>query len=229
MKKIVRECGLLALSCVLALLATACETSEKKARTTPIAQAQAPTLLAQQQPTPPLPSKPKPATQAPKRPDPVEKIINEAEKQYQQGQQEYSAGHLEAAKQSFDQAVNVLLEGSVDVRADERLQAELDKITEGVNQLEVAALQQGDGFTEQKAQPAPIDEANEVTFPVDPGVKARAEQQVKDTRSDLPLIMNDYVASYINFYSTRAHGTMERALVRSGRYRDMIGRALTEE
>jgi len=41
--------------------------------------------------------------------------------------------------------------------------------------------------------------------------------------------MNDYVAGYINFYSTRGHGTLERALVRSGRYRDMITRVLKEE
>src|SRR5437763_16222649 len=228
MKKIFRDCGLLVFCCALALLATACETSEKKAHTTPIAQAQAPTLIAQKQAAPSLPAKPKP-TQAATQPDPVQKIIDDAEKQYQQGQQEYSAGHLEAAKQNFDQAVNLLLEGPVDVRSDDRLQSELDKISEGVNELEVAALQQGDGFTEQKAQPAPIDEANEVTFPVDPNVKARAEAQVKQTRSDLPLIMNDYVAGYINFYSTRGHGTLERALVRSGRYRDMITRVLKEE
>src|SRR3954468_13229592 len=228
MKKIFRDCGLLVFCCALALLATACETSEKKAHTTPIAQAQAPTLIAQKQAAPSLPAKPKP-TQAATQPDPVQKIIDDAEKQYQQGQQEYSAGHLEAAKQNFDQAVNLLLEGPLDVRSDDRLQSELDKISEGVNELEVAALQQGDGFTEQKAQPAPIDEANEVTFPVDPNVKARAEAQVKQTRSDLPLVMNDYVAGYINFYSSRGHGTLERALVRSGRYRDMIMRVLKEE
>ena len=35
-------------------------------------------------------------------------------------------------------------------------------------------LKQGDGFTEQKMEPAPIDEANAVTFPVDPAVKAKA-------------------------------------------------------
>jgi membrane-bound lytic murein transglycosylase D len=225
-KRITREIGLLAAAC-LVLLATACETSEKKPHTAPVAQAQAPTLPAKPQPAA-HPVAPPPVAQMPK-PDPVDAIIADAEKQYQQGQQEYTAGHLEAAKQSFDQAVNVLLEGPVDVRADERLQSELDKISEGVNELEVAALEQGDGFTEQKALPAPIDEANEITFPVDPNIKARAEEQVKETRSDLPLIMNDYVAGYINFYSTRGHGTVERALMRSGRYRDMMLRVLKEE
>src|SRR5437773_4734289 len=229
MKKITRESTLLAISVVLTLLATACETSEKtKPRTTPVARAQAPTLVAQAKN--PQARPPAPAATAPKPVlDPVDRIIQQAEKQYQQGQQEYAAGHLEGAKQSFDKAVNVLLEGEIDVRSDERLQRELDKITEGINQLEVAALQQGDGFTEQRAQPAPIDEANDLTFPVDQNIKAKAEAQVKETRSDLPLVMNDYVAGYINFYSTRGHGTVERALVRSGRYRDMILRVLKEE
>ncbi len=231
MTKLIRDCGLLATSMSMALLFTSCNTSaEKKAKSAPVPQAQAPTLVAQAQP------KPKPAAapvqvappSAPQ-PDPVDKLIEQAEKEFQQGQQDYSAGHLESAKQNFDDAVNTLLEGPVEVRSDERLQRELDKITEGVNQLEVVALQQGDGFTEQKAEPAPIDEANEVTFPADPNVKAKAEAQLKETQSDLPLVINDYVAGYINFFSTRGHATLERALVRSGRYRDMILRVFKEE
>ena len=230
MKNVLRHCGLLAISSALVLLAASCESSDKKPQAKPAAQAHAPTLTAQAQPAPTPKPKPKPvAVASAPPPDPVAKIIAEAEKQYQQGQQDYNAGHLEAAKEGFDQAVDTLLEAQIDVRSDDRLQKELDKITEGVNQLEVAALQQGDGFTEQKAQPAPIDEANEVTFPVDANIKAKAEEQIKETSSDLPLVMNDYVAGYINFYSTRGHGTLERAMVRSGRYHDMILRVLREE
>jgi len=93
----------------------------------------------------------------------------------------------------------------------------------------MSALKQGDGFTEQKMEPAPIDEANAVTFPVDPAVKAKAEAELKETRSDLPLVINDYVASYINFFSSRGRGTLVQALERSGRYRSMILRILKEE
>jgi membrane-bound lytic murein transglycosylase D len=93
----------------------------------------------------------------------------------------------------------------------------------------VDALKKGDGFTEQKAEPAPIDEANEVTFPVDPNIKARAQAELANTHSDLPLVMNDTVAGYINFYSTRGRGTLERALVRAGKYREMIEKTFREE
>ena len=162
--------------------------------------------------------------------DPVTDLISKAEKDYQQGRQNYQAGHLEAAKKDFDRAFNTLVESPVELRSDERLQAELDKIVEQVSGLETVALQEGDGFTEQKAEPAPIEEANEVTFPVDPNIKAKAEAEIKETHSDLPLVLNDRVASYINYYSSpRGHGVLERALTRSGLYRDMIQRVLKEE
>ena len=123
----------------------------------------------------------------------------------------------------------MLLGSDLDVRSDERLQQELDRVLDGVNGFELTALQEGDGFTEQKSEPAPIDEANEVTFPVDPNLKAKAEAEVKSTPSDLPLMMTDQVAGYINYFSTRGRGTLEHALARSGRYQIMIRQTLKEE
>ena len=105
---------------------------------------------------------------------------------------------------------------------------EFDRIVDGINGLELLALQQGDGFTEQKSEPAPIDEANEVTPPVDPNVKAKAEAEIKSTHSDLPLMMTDQVAGYINYFSNRGRGTLEHALARSGQYEQMIHRILKE-
>jgi membrane-bound lytic murein transglycosylase D len=165
--------------------------------------------------------------------DPVGDLIARVEKEYQSGQDNYRAGHLEAAKQNFDSAFNQLLGSGFDLRSDlqsdDRLQRELDRILDGINSLELAALQQGDGFAEQKSEPAPIDEANELTPTVDQNIKAKAEAELKSTHSDLPLAMTDQVAGYINYFSTRGRGTLERALARSGRYEDMIRRTLQEE
>ena len=208
-----------------ALLLTSCEET-KRAKATPPAKAQAPTITTSAAAAPAAA-----APQAAPQPvaDPVPAILAAVEKEYKAGKDNYAAGHLEAAKQDFDRAMNLLLQSPVPVKSDDRLQNEFDRVVEGVNQLEMVALKQGDGFTEQKSEPAPIDEANEVTFPVDPNIKARAEAELKNTRSDLPLVMNDEVASYINFYSTRGRGTLERALTRSGRYREMVSRVLKEE
>src|SRR5205814_1471334 len=78
-------------------------------------------------------------------------------------------------------------------------------------------------------QPAPIDEANEATLPVDEKVKAKAEAELKAIHSDLPLVMNDYVAGYINYYSTRGEPVLQRALSRAGRYRELVRRIFAEE
>ena len=232
----------LAIPMTAALAATLACQSAQKSSFRPPAQAQAPALVSASNPPDPQKqiaaapaadpqSKPQvpPALQV----DPVADLIARVEKEYQSGQDNYRAGHLEAAKQNFDTAFNLLLGSGFDLRSetngDDRLARELDRILDGINSLEVAALQQGDGFAEQKSEPAPIDEANELTPTVDQTIKAKAEAEIKSTHSDLPLMMTDQVAGYINYFSNRGRGTVERALARSGRYEDMIRRTLSEE
>jgi membrane-bound lytic murein transglycosylase D len=204
---------------------TSCEpTKTNKAAAVPPRQATAPTLTR----TMPA-SEPKVQEKLVPKTDPVESLISRVEKEFQSGQANYHAGHLEQAKVSFDRAFNLLLSYPAGVRSDERLEDEFDKIVEAVNNIEMAALEQGDGFTQQASEPAPIDVANETTFPVDPNIKAKAEVEVKATKSDLPLVLNDYVAGYINFYSTKGRGYMERALTRAGKYEPMIRRIFAEQ
>jgi membrane-bound lytic murein transglycosylase D len=161
--------------------------------------------------------------------DPAADLIAQVEKEYQAGQDNYKNGHLETAKQNFDNAFNLLMNSSLDIRSDERLQREFDRVVDGVNGLELQALQEGDGFNEPQSEPAPIDEANDVTPPADPSVLAKAEAQLKQTHSDLPLMMTDQVAGYISYFSGRGRGTLERALARSGLYKEMIQTTLKQE
>jgi membrane-bound lytic murein transglycosylase D len=165
------------------------------------------------------------------KPDPVAEVINRAEKEYLAGQAEYNAGHKETAKQYFDKAFDLLLGSPAEVRNDTRFESEYARVLQGSNKLELRDLQQTtDNAGEQKSEPAPIDEANEVTnYPVDPNLKAKATAEIKATPSDLPLMMTDQVAGYINYFSTRGRGTLEHGLERSGRYREMIESILKEE
>jgi len=212
-----------------------CQTAPRPVALLPERQASPPAIRASAPPIAQPSVEPKPVAVAPAppqpevKPDPTAELIAQVEKEYQAGQANYQSGHLEAAKENFDRAFNLLLESPLDIGSDEQLQKEFDRLLDGVNGLEMQALQQGDGFTEQKSEPAPIDEANEVTYPVDPNIKAKAEAEIKETHSDLPLMMTDPVASYINYFSTRGRGTLERALARSGRYDEMIRRILKEE
>ncbi|HWY58207.1 MAG TPA: LysM peptidoglycan-binding domain-containing protein [Terriglobales bacterium] len=221
------------LTTALILGGTACQTAQRPATLLPAGKSTPPALNANTAPTPQSNSDGKTAPSAKPqievKPDAVAELIAQVEKEYKLGQDNYKAGHLESAKENFDQAFNLLLGSSLDVRTDERLQQEFDRVLDGANGLELQALQEGDGFGQQKSEPAPIDEANEVTYPVDPNLKAKAEAEVQATHSDLPLMMTDPVAGYISYFSSRGRGTLEHALARSGRYQEMIQRVLKEE
>jgi len=150
------------------------------------------------------------------------------EQEYQAGLTNYHAGRTEAAKQDFDNAFNALLGSNLDVRSDERLQKEFERIVAGVNQLDIGGLG-GESEAQQKSEPAPIDETNGITPSADPNVRAKAQAEIKSTRSDLPLMMTDQVAGYISYFSNRGRGTFERAFSRSGRYHDMMVSILKQE
>ncbi len=211
----------------LVLATISCETAEKKKTTSdPPVHAMAPAPAQASKPAPQKVEEPvRPVSNSTQ----VEALLAQVEQELQAGQANYAAGHLEAARANFDKAVDLLLEGPLDIRSDERLQGEFDKVIDSVHTLEMAALKEGDGFSEQKSQPAPIDEANNITFPEQPTVTPEQEAAVKRIPSELPLDLKPAVGNYISFFSGRGHGTLEAALVRSGRYREMIQRVLKEE
>src|SRR5205823_8039143 len=122
-------------------------------------------VAAKAQPVPPAPKS-----------DPVGELIAQVEREYQAGQENYKAGHVDAAKQSFDRAFNLITGSAPEIRSDERVQGELDRVLDGVNGLQ---LEDAQASPEPKSEPAPIDEANDVTFPVDPNIKAQAEAEIK--------------------------------------------------
>src|ERR1043166_706412 len=225
LKMVVLAAGLISL--------VACESKDTKKSAPPVVQALAPSIQQTVATSVSLPAPqqtPAPAqSPQPEKPDPVPEMIAQGEKALADGQADYKAGHLDAAKQDFNHAVDILMEGPVEIKSDDRLQQEFDKITEEINKLEIVAFKEGDGFAEQQPEPAPIDEANTANIPVDPNVKAKAEADLQHIQSDLPLIMNDYVAGFISYFSTRARSVFEASVVRSGRYRDMIQRIFKEE
>ena len=215
---------------VMVLATTACHTKQTKARL-PVPQANAPAMgptLAELPKN--IPEEPAVSTQATQaKQDPVADLIPSAEKEYAVGEQRFRAGDLEEANRCFDRAADLILQSPADIRSDERVEHELERILEGVNRPELASLESDTAAAKQKAEPAPIDETNEITPPVDPNVKAQAEVELQGTHSELPLMLTDPVAAYINYFSNRGRDILERGLERGGRYREMIESTLREQ
>src|SRR3984957_2482207 len=158
----------------------------------------------------------------------VQALIDSVESAYQSGVANYHAGQLKAAKTDFDRAVDLMLSSNLDLRAQPQLHDEFDRVVDAVNTLEMEALKQGNGFA-PKIEPAPVDIANDGIFPVAPTVKAQGIAELKTTQSNLPLVINDPVAGFISYFSSKGRGTLMRSLERAGRYRTMISAVLAEE
>ncbi len=160
----------------------------------------------------------------------IAQLVAEVEADLKQGQASYRAGKLTDAKKHFDAAVDAMLASGLDIRTNSQLLDEYNHVLDVVNGLEMEALKQGNGFAPVE-EPTPADVANDVTFAVDPNLVARARANLATTRSDLPLVINDYVAGFINFFANTkiGHNTLKHSLERSGKYRAMIQRVMTEE
>jgi peptidoglycan lytic transglycosylase D len=157
-------------------------------------------------------------------------LIEQVKAKFASGETNYKAGHLVAARRDFDDAVDWMLESGYDPNSDPKLKELFEQVTDKVYTYELQAFRAGDGFTEAPAVPAAIDEVAEMTFPVDPKLKERAEDVAKNVTHDLPLTVNDVVVSYLNFFQTpRGKAIVENGLRRKGKYQEMISRILKEE
>jgi len=160
----------------------------------------------------------------------VELLARQVEAAFQSGEQEYKAGHLSRARQEFDRALDLLLRSGYDLESEPHLEKLFDRMVETVHGYELAAFREGDGFSEQKTEPAPIDEIADLTFPADPRLRERVERELRGLPHDLPLTVNDPVLSFVNFFQTpRGRAIVETGLRRAGRYRPMMERILREE
>ncbi|HEX5483988.1 MAG TPA: transglycosylase SLT domain-containing protein [Terriglobia bacterium] len=159
----------------------------------------------------------------------VNKIIDKAESAYTRGLLDYQAGNLEKAKQEFDNSLSALLESPYDVRSDERLSQEFDLLTDNINDVEMIALSRGSPLSEHQYVPTPIESFSGLTFPVDPNVMRRAQQEVRSVHSDIPLVINPVVSGAIAYFQNHARGYVENVLKRLGQYRPMISKALRKE
>jgi membrane-bound lytic murein transglycosylase D len=160
----------------------------------------------------------------------VQALIGRAENSYRSGVANYNANRLDAARMDFDSAVDTMLSSGMDLKNDSQLSDEFDRLLSAINSLELLALKQGNGFS-PKVEPAPLDEAmNEVTFPADPALVGRLSAELRTTQSDLPLVVNDYVAGFINYFSNSpgGHAHLVASLERAGKYKAMIQKTLRQ-
>ncbi len=222
------HCKSLLMSGCLLLALTGCGPSRpKSAAANRKPQAMAPPIESQPAPQASVAPQPEISAAGQQR---VQQLIAKVNAAYAAGDADYRQGMLPEAKTQFDRAVDMMLTSGIDIKGTPALDAEFQRIVDEVSNLEMEALKQGNGFT-GNVEPSPADVANDVTFKVNPNLMAQAQAELATTKSDLPLVVNQYVAAFINFfaYTQKGHNTLLHAFERAGRYKGMIESILAEE
>ena len=204
--------GIAGVVCAVGVLSAACA-----ARTPQTSSPPAPPQAAAPQPTPALPQ---PAR------DPIQELIALSEQHYQAGERELREGHLVAARDSFDRAVDVILESPGGARSNPQLSAHFDRLIERISGHELTALAQADGFVEKAPEPASIDSLLSIpTFEV-PTPSAATEKAVADDLQavvhDIDIPQNSRVLAYVELFTGRLKGYLEEGLSRGAQYLPMI-------
>lgn len=156
-------------------------------------------------------------------------LIPQAEERFRNGKKAFQDRDFDRARTEFDAAIDIMLTAS-DNPTDRRLfESKLEDMVDVIHRddlsgMGAAAVEDVPGFDK-----APLDDIVNMTFPVDPRIKDRVQTEIKTTASALPLVVNDVVLGYINYFNGRGHKTIEAGLERAGKYSAMISRILAEE
>lgn len=139
-------------------------------------------------------------------------------------------------KQDFDEIFNFLYQIEGRMASSETDQAEYQKSDEKPNGKE----ESGKGEAEQEAngengdqdlEPAAIDELEDVNvFPIiiESDLQERVVEDIAHTRYDIPVIVNEPVLRWLEYFKTKGRRIVELGLKRIGLYRDMIQTIFSE-
>jgi membrane-bound lytic murein transglycosylase D len=166
--------------------------------------------------------------------DPITVLIAESERHFEAGQRELSDGHLQAAREEFNRAVDVLIESRYGGRTEPRIREQFDRLVDRVSAIEIRALADGDGFTEKSYDTASIDDllALSSTFGETvppPELNDVVRMDLKATPHDIDIPLNTKVLSYVQLFQGRLHDFMAEGLDRGARYLPMIQRVFKRE
>ncbi len=156
-------------------------------------------------------------------------LIGQAEDKFQSGRRFYRDGNYGQARQDFDSAIDLMLQASDNPTDRPLFELKLEDMVDSIHRFDLSGLGAAAVETTPQFDKAPLEDIAGMTFPVDPKIKDRVQIQMKTTASALPLVVNDVVLGYINYFNGKGRRTIEYGLERAAKYQPMISKILAEE
>jgi membrane-bound lytic murein transglycosylase D len=159
----------------------------------------------------------------------VSALISEAEQYFRRGEAANQQQNFEAARLEFDRAVDTILKGNLDIQSHPRLKTYFLSLIEKINALEVKAISQGTGTTEQRYEPSLLDELAEVQL--DQAEAPDEGEEIDQPTLDFAFTLTPQVRQFIHYFSNTKKGraTMATGLQRAGKYLPLARQIFQEE
>jgi membrane-bound lytic murein transglycosylase D len=162
-------------------------------------------------------------------PNPSDVLIQRAEEKFRSGARLYMQSDFDHARYDFDAAIALMMRASDSPTSRSLFEHTLEDMVDTIHRYDLTGMGAAETNDVPGFDKSPLDDILQMTFPVDPGIKAKVETQMKTTSSVLPLTVNDAVLGYVNYFGGRGHKTIENGLIRAGRYDAMITKIFSEE
>ncbi len=153
--------------------------------------------------------------------DPAELLIKEARNLFSQGESLFIEGRIEEGRQYFQKSLRTLKDSGIDFFTHPRVESAYYLLLSQQQEYEIQALIDPLEIQPFNPEPTPLDEIaglNLYTIKVDSHLKQLMGEDLLETRFDIPVVLNNSVVRFLNYYQTRGREIMEEGLRRSGRY-----------
>ena len=164
-------------------------------------------------------------------PLPMLELMRNAQQRYVEGSNLIRLGESARARAAFNSAVDLLLQGEWDINTTPALNRFFNDLIHRIQEDESRYITIPES-TEEKPEQAVVDELDAldlIPIKVDPSLQDVVEADLKNTRYDIPVTLNEKVLQSLDFWLTRGRKFFHDGLIRSGRYREMIQRIFKEE
>jgi membrane-bound lytic murein transglycosylase D len=160
----------------------------------------------------------------------VQRALRECDLHFQSGKTLLANRQVSEARHEFDLAVEALMDMPDNLPDRALLERRAEEFIREIHKYDLESLGAGESPEGLIFTQSPLDGILDMTFPVDPKLKDKVLESVRASSSELPLVVNDAVLSYINYFSSpRGQKVFMYGWRRAGRYRPMIERVFREE
>jgi membrane-bound lytic murein transglycosylase D len=161
----------------------------------------------------------------------VRDIVRMSHAKYIEGSGSIKTGDSEKARQSFNEAVDIILQSGWELASTPTLNKYFQELIQQIQQDESFYLL-GPGEREDQVENAVVDDLDNlglIPITIDPSMQDALAEDLAKTKYEIPINLNEMVVKSLDFWLNGGRKFFVDGLLRSGKYKPIIEKIFREE